>query len=89
MDQSFGAGMAHKRKSMKNLLLILMTVFFLSACSGDAEESTTERANYAKQSAQIGHDAAQSIKVPMDRAENMVDMENQRLREYEKSLSDE
>ena len=74
---------------MKNILLILMTILFLSACSGDTEENTSGSGTYAEQSAEIGHNAAQSIKIPMDKAENMVDIENQRLKEYEKSLREE
>lgn len=52
----------------------------------DKNEEQTE--SYQTQSAEIGHEAAEMIKVPMGNAQDAVDIENERMREYEKQLND-
>jgi type IV pilus biogenesis protein CpaD/CtpE len=74
--------------SLKSLLLTLLAASLLSSCSNDTENDVQQPESYETQSAKIGHEAAQAIKVPMENAQDAVDLENERTQEYEKRLSE-
>lgn len=73
---------------VKSLVMIFLAATLLFSCSDDMENNAEQTESYATQSAEIGHEAAKMIKVPMGNAQDAVDRENERAREYEKRLSE-
>lgn len=73
---------------LRSSLLIILSATLLCSCSNETDEQEPQKESYQSQSEQIGHEAAEAIKVPMEKAENAVDIENERMKEYEKSLKE-
>eukprot|EP00362_Geleiidae_sp_MMETSP1317_P001100 CAMPEP_0201285058 /NCGR_PEP_ID=MMETSP1317-20130820/93602_1 /ASSEMBLY_ACC=CAM_ASM_000770 /TAXON_ID=187299 /ORGANISM="Undescribed Undescribed, Strain Undescribed" /LENGTH=75 /DNA_ID=CAMNT_0047608001 /DNA_START=86 /DNA_END=313 /DNA_ORIENTATION=- len=69
-------------------LVILFLAATLCSCSNDMENDAEQTESYETQSAEIGHEAAKTIKIPMENAQDAVDRENKRTREYEKRLNE-
>ena len=76
-----------KMKSCITTFTLLFFAFFFNACSEGVEE-TAEPGSVRAQAEQIGHEAAQAIKAPMEKAQISVDQENDRIRELEKKLNE-
>lgn len=75
-----------RMKIFNFFIIILLFTAYLSACSESSEE-TAKPGSINAQAEQIGHEAAQAIQAPMDRAQIVVDQENKRLREMEDRLN--
>lgn len=73
---------------LKIFLFILVVLFLLTSCSKEKEADTQETKSYQAQSEEIGHEAARMIKVPMENAQDAVDQENERMKDYEKHLQE-
>lgn len=73
-------------RSFNTLIGLLMFVVFLSSCS-ESKEEMAEPGSVRAQAEQIGHEAAQMIQAPMNKAQRTVDQENDRIRELEERLN--
>jgi len=67
---------------------VILTAVLLFSCSGGGEDEAENKQDIESQTAEIGHQAAQTIKEPMENAQDTVDRENERMREYEKRLNE-
>jgi len=68
---------------------VLFGAVLLLSCSNEMEDGGAEnRESIETQTAEIGREAAEAIKVPMENAQDTVDRENERVREYEKRLNE-
>ncbi|MDH3328503.1 MAG: hypothetical protein OEM01_04660 [Desulfobulbaceae bacterium] len=72
----------------KSPLMILLAATLLCSCSNDLENNAEQTESYETRSAEIGHETAKMITVPMESAQDAVIRENERAREYEKRLSE-
>jgi len=72
---------------IKALIMVFLTTVFFASCSGDMESDEKTKTIHT-QTEQIGHEAAEMIKIPMDKAQGAVDRENERLQKLDKRLSD-
>ena len=70
--------------SVRTGVAVLLAAVSLAACS--VEEHEPEQGSIRAQTEQIGHEAAQNIMEPIDKAELTVEKEEQRMREMEKRL---
>lgn len=68
--------------------MLLLAVILLCACSNDMENNAEQTESYQNRSAEIGHETAEMIKVPMENVQDAVVRENERAQEYEKRLSE-
>lgn len=69
-------------------MVVLIAAQLIISCSDDLEGNSEKTESIETQTAKIGHEAAEAIKVPMENAQDAVDMENERMREYEKRLNE-
>jgi len=72
----------------RSLPLILFAALCVSSCSNDGAKDAQNEESYQTRSADIGREAAETIRVPMENTRDAVDMENERMREYEKRLNE-
>ncbi|MDW7772247.1 MAG: hypothetical protein SCH71_05080 [Desulfobulbaceae bacterium] len=70
------------------LATAFLAAVLINGCSGEIESEAEKTEGYESRSAGIGHEAAQSIKAPMESARNAVDIENKRMQEYENRLGE-
>lgn len=73
-------------KSLRAIMAILVCTTLLYACS-ESVEDPAEPGSIRAQTEEIGHEAAQMIQEPMDRAQEMADQENERIRQLEERLN--
>lgn len=65
-----------------------MTAALLYGCSGETDREADSAKSLEDRSAAIGREAGQTFREPMEDARNAVDLENERMRQYEKSLAE-
>jgi len=73
---------------LKISLFILVGLSLMTSCSNEKKDETQKTKSYQAQSEEIGHEAAKMIKVPMENAQDAVDQENERMKDYEKHLQE-
>lgn len=68
---------------------LLIAAVLAVSCSGEMNDNEAEkRESIESRTAEIGREAAEAIKMPMEEAQDAVSGENERMRDYEKRLNE-
>lgn len=65
---------------------LILAAALLCSCSNDSEDAP-EKGSIKAMTEEIGHEAAQMIQAPIDKANFTVDQENKRMEELEERLN--
>ena len=69
-----------KMKKLKSIALIFLAAFLLGSCSGDDED---EKGRIDTMTEEAGKEAVRWIKTPIEKAQNVADKEEERVKEFD------